>query len=266
MFLIEDETGSDELFPKNVCTGLVPRDFENMPLRAVTDLPEIPESEWDARIKEQEEKKSRLSDIRMTGNFGAMIPSLDQNLGDGVHWGYCWAHSGVHGNMLIRARDGMPYVPLSAFAVAATIKNGRNDGGWGAQGLEFMMTRGVPDQKYWPQKNVKLSNGTPECWENAAKHKITAGWMDVAAPLWGRKLSFKQVATCLLLRIPVILDYNWWGHSVVGMDLVRVEAGSYGIRIWNSWADSWGEKGTGVLRGNRAVPDNATAPRISLAA
>jgi hypothetical protein len=44
------------------------------------------------------------------------------------------------------------------------------------------------------------------------------------------------------------------------MDLEEVEPGSFGVRILNSWKN-WGENGTAVLRGDKALPTNAVAPR-----
>jgi hypothetical protein len=58
-------------------------------------------------------------------------------------------------------------------------------------------------------------------------------------------------------------DFNWWGHSVGGIRLVKVEAGSYGRKIRNSWTDSWGDRGFGILRGSKAVPDGAIAVRVT---
>lgn len=49
--------------------------------------------------------------------------------------------------------------------------------------------------------------------------------------------------------------------------LVRVEAGSYGLRIDNSWTDQWGDRGKATLQGARAIPDGAVATRaITVAA
>lgn len=254
-----DKPGWDSALSFGAC-GTVPRNYEITPMRAV-NMPLIPRSEWSDRIKEQVATKSRLSDVRNTGNAGQPIPSLDQN-----PWGYCWAHSTTHAVMILRAKDNQPYVPLSAFAVAATIKNGRDEGGWGAQSLEFATQRGIPDQKFWPQKDASLSHGTAECWANAALHKPTEAWVDVSAPQWDRDLSFDQVATCLLTGVPVVGDFNWWGHSVCLLDLVEPTPGSFGVRIWNSWGDGWGEKGLAVVTGSKAIPDGATAPRVVTAA
>lgn len=259
-----------DLFPGDKGTGLIPRDYDAFPrgyYRGVeaVDIPIIPRSEWSERVKDMEANKSRLSDIRLSGNAGQPIPSLDQG-----QWGYCWAHSTTHAVMLLRAVQNLPYVPLSAFAVAATIKGGRDEGGWGALSLEFAMSRGVPTQAFWPQQDAKLSHGNSACWENAALHKVTEGWADLAVAVYDRDLSFDQEATCLLSCKPVIKDENWWGHSICGMDLVELnpsldlmDPNRWGVRIWNSWGDSWGDRGTSVLKGRQAISDAATAPRVT---
>lgn len=260
---------------ENCATGLIPRNYETHPQGCYASAPPaeialIPKSEWSARIKEMVDTKSRLSDLRLIANNGQPIPSLDQNddrwpMRD-PHWGYCWAHSSTHAVTTVRMIMGLPYVPLSAFAVAATIKNGRNEGGWGAQSLDFITERGVPSQEFWPQKEASLKYGTPECWANAALHKVTEGWIDLATPQYDRTLTFDQMMTLLLSRTPVVTDFNWWGHSVMALDPVEIEPGSFGIRIWNSWSDTWGDKGMGVLQGKKAIPDGAVAPRVITAA
>src|SRR5438105_14137459 len=83
--------------------GLMPRDYMRCPVGYLPcakpfDLPLIPESEWQARLDAQIATKSQLSDIRNTGMDGQPIPSRDQN-----GRGYCWIHSGVSANLIIRA-------------------------------------------------------------------------------------------------------------------------------------------------------------------
>ena len=253
--IIDDGTHSDLLFPAGKGRGLVERDYSRQPMRAV-DMPLIPRGEWSDRIKELVRIKAQLSDVWRTGDAGKPIPHLDQG-----PWGYCWAHSATHAVMMARAINGLPYVPLSAFAVAATIKQGRDEGGWGALALDFIGKNGVPDQKYWPQGSADLGHNTPDCWRNAANHKAGEAWADVAAPVYDRELSFDQVATCLLLGVPVVCDFRWWSHSVLAVDLVEVEPGSFGPRILNQWK-GWGdEQGMAVLQGQRAIPSQAVALR-----
>lgn len=268
-FIIDDDTPADVTHHRQFSRGLIPRDYETIPQgRYATapafDLPLIQRSEWSARIKEMKETKSRLSDIRNTGINGQRIPCLDQGRSN-----YCWGHSAVHAVMLLRARDLQPYVPLSAFAVAAIIKNGRNEGGWGALSLNFITEDGVPSQELWPQGSVDLRRKTPAMWANAAQHKVTEGWVDLQAAVYDRNLTFDQMMTLLLCRVPVVVDFNWWGHSVCAMDPEEIEPGSFGPRILNSWYESpgqeWNGDGTAVLRGSRATPDGAVAPRAVMA-
>lgn len=261
MFLIDDST-PDEVFFQPVVNGepkgrgLVPRDFTIDPPEMFdppSNIPLIPRSEWDARIEEQDRLQSSLEHIRGT------IESLDQG-----NVGYCWAHSTAHCVTLIRARDNQPYVPLSAYAVAATIKQGRDEGGWCGLSAKFLRERGIPSQALWPQGDRDYRKyDRPEIWQDAARRKVTEEWIDLTRSVYDQNLTFDQVATCLLLNIPCALDFNHWSHSVCGLRLVRVEAGSYGIKIWNSWSDGWGERGMAVLRGQKAIPDGAVALRVS---
>lgn len=261
-FLVDDSTPSDQLFRPMFGRGLVPRDYTQDPPE-MFDPPSaiklIPRSEWSARIKELEERKALLSDVRMTGNAGEMIPNLDQGQN-----GYCWGHSTVHAVMMVRAVNNLPYVPLSAYAVCATIKKGVNEGGWCGLSAKFLRERGVPSQALWPQGDRNYQqHDKPEVWANAALHKVTEEWVDLSAGhVADQNLTFDQAMTCLLNGMPCALDYMWWAHSVCGLDPVEVEAGSYGIRILNSWLE-WGDKGTGVLRGDKAKPDGALSIRVT---
>ncbi len=247
--------------------GMIPRDYTKYPLGCYAsapaydvNMPLIPRSEWSARIREMEAQKSRISDIRATGKFSGLIPSLDQN-----GKGYCWMHSGVGATIMLRAVNHMPYVSLSAYAGACIIKGYRDEGGWGAQGLDFLTQRGIPSEEFWPQRSMSSSNDKPATWENAALHKVTEGWVDLQAAQYDRNLTWDQVMTLLLSRVPVVGDFNWWGHSVCLIDPVEVSPGSFGVRILNSWGDSWSDRGMGVLEGSKAIPDSSVAPRATIA-
>ena len=276
--------------------GLVPRDYTTHPLGTYpgevgmrdVEMPVIPRAEWSERIRDQIAQGRRLSDFRAKGGpGGGVVPARDQN-----GKGYCWAHSGVSAMMLVRARDDMPYVDLSAYAVACTIKGYRDEGGWGAQGLDFLMQKGVPSSAFWAQQSMNRANDRPETWENAALHRFTEGWVDTGAAQYDRKVSFEQEVTAHLVCDPSVNDYNWWSHSVCGMDVVdgvslrdscRSESGKlmssgefdatwavddpvtggFGIRILNSWGDSWSEQGSGVLTGTKCVADGGAIPRVA---
>jgi hypothetical protein len=262
--IIDESTPADVLFPAGCNTGLVARDLRDDPVEMFeppSDIQVIPRSEWDARIKEQDEQKSSLKHIWMRADAGKLPKNLYQN-----GFGYCWAHSTVNAAMLARAVANQPFKYLSAFAVAAIIKGGRNQGGWCGQSAKFVQEVGIPTQELWPQGKTNLSLDTPQMRQNAALHKIVEEWRDLSRPIHGQVMTFDQVATCLLLNQPCALDFMWWTHSVCGVRLVRIESGSYGIEILNSWGDTWGTQGFGILQGSRTIPDGAIGIRSIRAA
>lgn len=261
MIVISDDNA--ELFEHEVAqhrTGLIPRDYRAFPVGYLGpyarpfDLQLVPRGEWKDRLAIQKATKSQLSNLRERGMFGQRIPARDQ---DGK--GYCWAHSSVSACLLMRAAQNQPYADLSAFAVACIIKNYRDEGGWGSQSLEWIAKNGVPTSNTWPQQSMSPANDTPEMRAEAALHKITE-WMD------GDPRNIDQLVTCLLLNIPVVSDFNWWGHSVCSMDLVDVDPNrlpnSLRTLILNSWGDSWSQNGAGILEGKKAVPDGMIMPRV----
>jgi hypothetical protein len=236
-------------------TGYIERDYSVYPeemFAPPSEIPLIPESEWDARIEEQEKTESSLKHIRNRANGGTYIPSLNQG-----QFPFCWAYSVGMAIMLDRARRNLPYRRLSPHAVACKIKNFQEEGGWCGLSAKFAQEVGYPDKTVWPEGSMSRNYDNNQTWENAKNYRITEGWIDLTRPVYNQSLTFPQVVSCLLRNDPVALDYNWWGHSVAGLRVVKIEAGSYGIEIINSWGDSWGDNGTAILRGNRAIPNGA---------
>ncbi len=266
-FVVDDSTPNDLLFNFRDHTGELKgrgyeeRDFRVHPVEMFdppSDIGIIPESDWSELIKKKEAEKSCLSHIRDRANNGQPFDALDQN-----GQGFCWYYSTTSCVMLLRAINNQPYVRLSAHAGACIIKNFRNEGGWCGLSAERQKSHGTPSVEFWPEKSMSRSNDKPETWANAALHKVSEDWIDIARPVYDRNLTFQQLATCLLLNIPCAVDFNWWGHSVCAMDLVEVEKGSFGIRILNSWTNSYGDRGTSVIRGNKAYPNGAVALRVT---
>ena len=215
------------------------------------DLPLIPESEWESRLAAQKAAKAQLSDIRnISGPNGKPIPSRDQVNGKG----YCWAHSSTSAALMIRAIMGEPYADLSAYMVACIIKGYVDEGGWGAESLEFIAANGIPTSEFWPQQSMSRSNDNAAMRANAALHKYT-DWRDLDPSRMKA-----QLVTALLMGLPAVSDFNWWSHSVCTINLESINP--FRTRIWNSWGDSWSDNGTGILEGSKAIPDSALVAMV----
>ena len=188
------------------------------------------------------------------------------------------------GVILSRAKQGQPYKRLSAFMVGCIIKDYKDEGGWGAQGIDFIAENGVPDVSFWPEKSMKRSNDNAAMRANAALHKTEGVWADMAAAEYDRNLSTDQSVTSLLLGNCNIEDYNWWGHSVLIIGLALAAGGvplggipdlrsldmnnerdmkvmgdvvnKVGI---NSWTDGWGDLGEFTLTGTKAQSNGGVA-------
>lgn len=288
-FLITDDNYAVHVDPvvdgQQKKRGLVPRNFETHPqgfYRSMPayDQPLVPRNEWIDRIREMSAAKAFMRDIRRRGlPDGRPIPSLDQ---DGV--GYCWNHSGTMGIILTRAKQGQPYKRLSAFFVGCLVKNYRDEGGWGAQGIDFMAENGVPEVQFWPEKSMNRRNDNEKTRANAKLYRVDGIWADMAAAQYDRNLTEDQSVSSLLTGNCNIEDYNWWGHSVLIIGLALAAGGMplggfpdltsldlnndrdrkvFGDVInkvgINSWTDSWGDVGEFTLTGNRAHSDGGVA-------
>jgi hypothetical protein len=175
-------------------------------------------------------------------------------------------YSGGGAVMLSRAVQNQPHVRLSCHAGAWVIKNGKDEGGWTGLAGPFIEERGLPSVDDWPEKSMDgRKYNTPAVWEKAKLYKPTETWIDMRASMYDRTLSRLVLATLLFNNIPCTGDFDWWAHSVPLLRWVRIEAGDWGIENWNSWTDGWGNKGTGILRGSKAIHSGACAFRTPIA-
>lgn len=260
-----DTVNADILFPKDRSFGLVPRDYSIDPepmFAQPSDMQIIPRTEWDARYDEQEETQSSLEHIYLSGPGGTpAFVNLDQN-GNG----YCWAYSTGHSIMIDRLRRNLPMVRLNPHAAAAIIKKGKDEGGWCGLSAKFARDNGYavegngPGQ--WPLHSRDLKYDTPALRAEMSKYKLVEEWTDLTREVYDQNLTQLQVATCGFNNIPGPRDFNWWSHSVCALRWVRVEPGSWGQLILNSWAN-WGHHGLSVLRGNKAVCNGGLAIRMT---
>ncbi len=159
--------GADPFARKN--TGYDPT--KNLKAKAPSasfDMKLMSDDEINAAIAQKNADRSWLNDIRTTGMKGQRIPSRDQ---DGK--GYCWAHSSTWATIIVRAKNGQPYADLSAYAIACKIKGFADEGGWGAESLDFIAKTGCPSATFWPQQSMLRSNDNANTWADAAKHRVT---------------------------------------------------------------------------------------------
>lgn len=212
----------------------------------------IPREEWNERIEEMERKKMRLpdlvDDLKARGKWNGPRVLNQQRTN------YCWIHSPVHAVMLTRAKQGERYVPLSPASVGAKIKNFRNVGGWGSEGLKYIRDHGIVPQELWPANAIDRRYDNAESDESRKHFKCDEWWLL-------RPRNLDQLMSCLMQNIPVCIGLNWWRHEVTAVAAVRTGESSYGILVDNSWSETWGDKGRGLLQGSKMLPDDAVAPR-----
>lgn len=208
----------------------------------------IPKSEWQDRIKEMEFQKSRISD--WCDQAGLKVLNQGQT-------NFCWANAPVHCVEIIRVMMNQPAVKLSPASVACKVNGFRNEGNWAGNALGYMVQNGVVPADLWPENAIDKQFDKAENWKAAGDFKLTNWW-----ELQPRNMD--ELVSCLLRRIPVAIGLNWWGHEVTAVDAVWVNGG-VAIRIDNSWGETWGDKGRGILSGSKMYADDAFAPVAVLA-
>ena len=253
--IINDTTPVDLVFPGNFGRGFEPSQVQRFMMAPPREIPLIPESEWIPRIKDRKQHKMGLRDMFREGKVGTV---KDQN-----GQGYCWAYSVVRSCEYVRAimNPGAPYEALSAHSVACKVKGFRDEGGWCGLSAQFIRANGIVPEANWPAKSMNRSNDNAANWRIAEKYRIKEDYVDLASPVYDQNLTWQQVVSCLLQNIPVVMDFNWWSHSVCAVDLDIID-GEVCPDIDNSWTPGWGDNGTGRIQGRRRFPDGAVATRV----
>jgi len=266
LIIIGDHTGdssNDLVPPDGMGKGLDPRDYSECPIgsmAAAEPYPDhliIPRSEWRDRLNIKKKFKSRIIDVReRCGPNGGVLPALDQNGSN-----YCWNHSGVSAMRLARGCANEPFADLCGYAGACVIKNYANQGGFGAQGVKFAAEHGCPTTATWPfQSKDKSLAKDPKVWEEAKRYKWTK-WYDLESN------NPDQYISACLWGFPTINDYNWWSHSVGGMDIEDItdpnDLASIVGWILNSWGNKWSQNGAGQLKGKKLIPSDCLAAVVT---
>lgn len=238
--------------PAGFGTGLIARDYKKHPVGSYAGVPEFPadqiidKAEWADRWEIQKAAKANLLALR-EAEYDT-LKSLNQG-----RLGLCWAFSSTKAMMYLRARDHQPNVILSAWYVAGMIKRWRDEGGWNAASLEFIIKYGVPSIDLCPSYSSKYD--TPEAKADAATHQCTE-WFDGSDD---PELAQRQLVTSLLLSTPCAVDLNVMGHSMCAVDIGSLNPVE--IIYDNSWGDG-GEKGLYRGRGVYARPNGLVVPRV----
>lgn len=208
----------------------------------------IPESDWIPMIQEAERCRSTLRDVIDQ----AGLPCKDQG-----QTNYCWINAPVHCIEVVRVVQNQGKVILSPASAGARIKGFRNVGGWGKEGLEYLIENGCCPVEKWPANAINRSYDTSENREIAQLYRPVEWWEL-------RPRSKAEQVSCLLRGIPFAAGYNWWSHEITNYQPI-IKDGVVEFLIRNSWGAGWGDNGYGVLAGSRGLSDDSVAPRTVLA-
>lgn len=231
--------------------GYIERDYAEQPVGSVEfatpfSLDLLPRSDWPGYLERQEKRGSLISKTR------ALYKLKSSNQG---RLGYCWIHGCVNAMRLLRALHDMPYADLEATMAGALVKNYANRGGNTPEAIRHLAKIGVCTTRFWQPNSLDRSQDTPAMRANAARYKLLEWWEL-------KSNSFAHLATCLLYGLPVVIGLSWWSHMIVAQDLVRIGADEWGVRIWNSWGDGWGDNGEKILTEGKAIAFDQMAPRL----
>lgn len=255
--VINDKNAGRFVGKIDVGYGMIARDWQSEGYGSYADpfdLPLLPRSEWPDRIAYREQNNALLT--KLCDQAGSGIKN-QQSLP------YCWIFGVTRTVEITRVVQGQPVVSLSPASAGGPITGYVKRGGYGSAGLKYVREHGLVPSSMWPDTAVDRKYDTPETRAERPKYRVQE-WYDVV-DYGDRSSSFDRVATCLLLGIPLSLSYNWWGHLVCGVDLVRLPSGKYGIRIDNSWGANWGTGGRSILEEGKGTPDAAECPRTVVA-
>ena len=226
-------------FDKNLKpkSGLITKKFAE----AMTD---IPRSQWAQLV--QQGKGTFLSDMLKA----YAVPVKNQ---DGL--GYCWVYASVGATECGRCMQGQPYVELSPESVGGPLTGWRNEGGNGLDAMNQLMKVGACSASFMNAPNSLSVRRWQSGWQDdCAKHKVALSIASID--------TFDDVFTAVLMRCPVSIGLDWWGHQVLVTDPYIFSDGSFGVVFRNSWGNDWPNAGAGgwsTLTEAKAQPDGSFA-------
>jgi len=247
--------GGEDL--SNLSTGAVPRDFDEDPveMRDSPDALPLFEDDQILDIYHQQEKEENSLEHLYLRNDQPAFEFLDQN-------GFpdCWAHSTAHGLMFDYLKMGLTPPRFNAVAVATMLK--RTNGGWSGLSLKFARDHGFPvigdGPGEWPYQTRKGRDDS-RLREAMATHKSVEEIYDLGKREYDQTLSKKQQKSCGAQNLPMMADFNRFGHAMLQIRTVPIGNVLCPL-ILNSWK-GFGYHGLCVLSDMWA--DGACAIRTS---
>lgn len=251
MITVIDDNDGVPLFPSRE-RGYERRDYSHVPYGSIYgtktfDISLIPRAQWPERIQRMQQTRSRLSDFAKARG----VPVLDQ---DGLP--YCHGFCIAGAVMVLRAVRGLGVEKLSGSSVAGPAVGFRRQGQYIGKDIEIAAQYGVAPTSAYPEISTDAKSWARDDVRKASAEYRIVEWYELEAN------NFDQVMTCLLLRIPVVVGLDWWGHAVYYCDPVQLNDGRFGVLARNSWGPSYGDDGWFVLSEKKATPGEAYAPRV----
>jgi hypothetical protein len=199
-------------------------------------VPVIPTTSMKDLILQKDQNKTWLTDL--CDQMGVTVKDQDGS-------SYCWIHAPTHGMEVCYCQQGVKLV-LSAFYPGAQIKNGRNQGGSGVEGGEWLSEHGTCIEKFHAPDDFSTRT-TPELLADAQLHKIIAS----EEPDSGDHAS---IISAVLSNVGVSVGIPAWSHEVL-IVRIKYQPGARTIPgfpdfvyvIDNSWSTGWGSNGRGAL-------------------
>lgn len=251
LFIMGDETPIE--YRSAEANGYIARDFVKFPYGSIPGVPAgevaiVPMEEWPDRIADKERTKSSLRHIWEDSGIGI----LDQN-----GYPFCHGFAALMTVLMHRAKQGLPYVELSASSIAAPVTGYRKAGAWIGDDLKQIVNVGVAPLSLIPMLTYKKADFPPGWEQVAAQYKVTE-FTDL------RSRDFVQQGSALLQNHVVSVGQSYWGHAVPQFALRDLNNGRkatdhnrYGVDLPNSWGENWGDRGWVTQTGSKKFADDA---------